>query len=68
MSDEGSGRRVGRPPTGETPKRQVRIGSEWERAEAAASSLGMKTAAYIEQALKRENDRTQRQLAKGPTS
>lgn len=65
MSDEESTtekNRGGRPATGVTPKRQVRVGAEWERAEEMAAALGMKTAAYIEQAIKRENDRTARQL------
>ncbi len=38
MSDEEDGekRRPGRPATGETAKRQIRIGREWDRAERLA--------------------------------
>ncbi len=61
-------RRRGRPATGETPKRQVRIGSEWERAEAASAASGLKIAAYVEQALKRENDRVERQQLRATQS
>lgn len=75
---------VGRPPTGETPKRQVRIGQEWERSERLALRLAERQgtvrvvtsrrsgevesrgdmAAYVEEALRRHNDRIERELGK----
>lgn len=52
----------GRPATGVTPKRNVRIGATWDRAEELAKQLGMKTTAYVEEALRRENARVTRSL------
>ena len=67
MSDTEPKNRGGRPATGVTTKRQVRIGEEWDRAESMAAQLGMPTARYVEQALKRENDRVERQLKRDPS-
>lgn len=76
----------GRPATGVTPKRQVRIGEEWDQAEALALELARRNdtvrsvrhqatgepreagdiAAYIREALRRENARIARQLGVVP--
>jgi len=50
-------RRRGRPATGVTPKRNVRIGEVWARGEMLAAQLGVSMTAYVEEALRRENAR-----------
>jgi hypothetical protein len=50
----------GRPRTGVTPKRNVRIGAAWDQGERLAASLNMTMTAYVEQALRRENARAER--------
>lgn len=62
--EQESKRRPGRPATGVTPKRNVRIGAPWDRAEELAKQLGMKTTAYVEEALRRENARVERRMAR----
>jgi hypothetical protein len=62
--EQESKRRPGRPATGVTPKRNVRIGATWDRAEELAQQLGMTTTAYVEEALRRENARVERQLGR----
>jgi hypothetical protein len=68
MTDEQQPRRRGRPATGVTTKRNVRIGAEWDRAERLAAQLAeregakVNVTAYVEAALKRENDRVERLL------
>lgn len=65
MEDESTGtpaRRRGRPPTGVTPKRNVRIGDTWTRSEELAGQLGMSMTAYVEEALNEKNARVERQL------
>lgn len=57
-------RRPGRPATGQTPKRNVRIGAAWEQGEQLAAALGMTMTAYVETALRRENARVERTLAR----
>ncbi len=57
-------RRRGRPATGITPKRNVRIGEVWEHGEELAAQLGMTMTAYVEDALRRANERVRRQLAR----
>lgn len=59
-------RRRGRPATGQTPKRNVRIGVPWDRGEELAQALGITMTAYVEQALRRENARVERQLRRDP--
>jgi hypothetical protein len=51
----------GRPATGETPKRNVRIGPLWDRAAELAKARGMKMTAFVEEALRREVARIERQ-------
>lgn len=55
-------RRRGRPATGQTPKRNVRIGDVWDQSERLARALGMRMTAYVEEALRRENRRVGRQV------
>lgn len=57
-------RRRGRPATGQTPKRNVRIGDVWDQGERLAAALGVSMTAYVEEALRRENARVGRQLRK----
>lgn len=71
MVEETAPRRRGRPATGETPKRNVRIGAAWDRAEELALQLAQQAGkdkanvtAYVEEALRRENARVERLLAK----
>ena len=62
--EQESKRRPGRPATGVTPKRNVRIGATWDRAEELAKQLEMSTTAYVEEALRRENTRVERAQAR----
>lgn len=70
-------KRRGRPATGVTPKRNVRIGTTWDRAEELALELARldgtvrtdrdgkehgNVTAYVEEAIRRENARRQREL------
>lgn len=52
----------GRPRTGVTPKRNVRIGAAWDAGERLAARLGLTMTAYVEAAIRRENTRVERQL------
>lgn len=77
MSEEETTKnRGGRPPTGITPKRQVRVGDEWDEADRlallAAERLGLPAPApgrnpylaeYITEALRLHNNRINRWLA-----
>lgn len=51
-----------------TPKRNVRIGAEWDRAERLAAELASRdgakinVTAYVEAALREKNDRVERAL------
>jgi hypothetical protein len=58
-------RKRGRPRTGVTPKRNVRLGAVWAEGERLAARLGLTMTAYVEAALRRENARIERQLRKG---
>lgn len=60
MMEEGAPKRRGRPPTGVTPKRNVRIGDTWTRGESLAEQLGITMTAYVEEALRRENARVEK--------
>jgi hypothetical protein len=50
-------RRPGRPATGVTPKRQIRIGATWDRCEALAAAEGERFAVFVERALLAEERR-----------
>lgn len=65
MTEESSPRRRGRPATGITPKRNVRIGDTWTRGEELAQQLGVSMTAYVEEALKRHNAKVERDLRRG---
>jgi hypothetical protein len=57
----------GRPTTGVTTKRNVRIGAAWDAGERLATRLGLSMTAYVEAAIRRENARVERQLRRtGP--
>jgi hypothetical protein len=58
--DESTPKRRGRPPTGVTPKRNIRIGDTWTQGETLAKQLGITMTAYVEEALRRENARIER--------
>lgn len=60
--EEQEPKRRGRPATGQTPKRNVRIGQVWDDGEELAHALGMTMTAYVERALRRENPRAAREL------
>jgi hypothetical protein len=60
MTEETQPKRRGRPATGVTPKRNVRIGDTWTEGEALAEKLGMTMTAYVEDALRRQNARVRR--------
>lgn len=53
-------RRPGRPATGQTPKRNVRIGATWDEAAELARAAGVSMTAYVEAALRAENARARR--------
>jgi hypothetical protein len=69
MEDEPK-RKIGRPSTGETPIRHVRIGELWTRGQDLAAELaeldGQKVnmTSYVESALREHNARTERLIAK----
>lgn len=54
----------GRPATGQTKGRSIRIGATWDEAYAAAEADGEKFAAFVERALRRELDLRQRRQAR----
>jgi hypothetical protein len=60
MTEQEQPRRRGRPATGVTPKRNVRIGDTWTQGEALAKQAGISMTAYVEEALRRENARVER--------
>ena len=73
--EEPSRKKPGRPATGHTPKRNVRLGAVWDRAEELARVLGEEQvypydrgfksmAPYVDEALRRENARVERLLRK----
>lgn len=71
MVEETAPKRVGRPATGVTTKRNVRIGATWDRAEELAGELAKRdgkskanVTAYVEEALRRENARVEKLLAR----
>lgn len=53
-------RKAGRPATGQTRVRSVRIGGVWDEGEQLAKALDISMTAYVEQALRRENARVRR--------
>jgi hypothetical protein len=55
--------RRGRPPTGITPKRNIRVGQVWDDAAAIAAARGETMTAIVEQALRRYVSRHRHQLA-----
>lgn len=55
-------RRPGRPATGETPQRKVRIGKLWESCAELAAEQGITMTEFVERALRREHQRVERQL------
>jgi hypothetical protein len=65
MTEESSPKRRGRPATGVTPKRNIRLGETWDRAEELAKQHGMTMTAFVEQALLREIARVDRQDKRG---
>lgn len=67
MTDAAEPKRRGRPATGQTTKRNVRIGAAWDRAAELAKQLGITETAYVEQAIIRENARVERQLRRDAT-
>ncbi|MEU8334785.1 hypothetical protein [Micromonospora tulbaghiae] len=79
MEQEQQPRRRGRPATGITPKRNVRIGAAWDQAEQLALELARQAGtvrtdrdgkehgnvtAYVEEALREHNARVERRLRK----
>lgn len=68
IEESAAPRRRGRPATGITPKRNVRIGETWDQAERLAAQLAelegrkVSVTAYVEEALRRENARVERLL------
>ena len=51
--DESQGRPRGRPRTGVTPKRNIRVGTIWDTAAEIAASRGETMTAVVERALQR---------------
>lgn len=73
MSESEAPKRRGRPATGETPHRKMRIEDDlWAEVEKLAAEIarldGVKpnATAYVKEALRRENARVKRLLAKEP--
>lgn len=56
-------RRPGRPATGQTPVRTVRIGAVWDRCVELATGRGEKMTALVERALVAEEKRLNRRRA-----
>lgn len=65
MAEESAPKRRGRPATGVTPKRNVRMGETWEQGEELAKRLGVSMTAYVEEALRRYNAKVERDLRRG---
>jgi len=62
MVEETAPRRRGRPATGITPKRNIRIGATWDRAEEAAKTHGYRSmTAFVEEALLEKLAKLERQ-------
>jgi hypothetical protein len=57
-------RRRGRPATGETPKRNLRMGQLWDDCEAQAKADGESMTAFVTEALARELARRRRNAAR----
>jgi hypothetical protein len=53
MEQEQTKRRPGRPATGVTPKRNIRVGAVWDEAAAIAARRGETMTAVVEAALRR---------------
>lgn len=68
MEEEQEPRRRGRPRTGVTPKRNVRIGATWDIAERHAAAEGVTVTAYVERAIARENTRVERAARRSDAS
>jgi hypothetical protein len=64
MMEETAPRRRGRPATGETPKRNIRMGQTWTDGEELAGQLNMTMTAYVEEAIREKNARAERVIAK----
>ncbi|HKT03495.1 MAG TPA: hypothetical protein VJT31_28540 [Rugosimonospora sp.] len=64
MTTEVPRRGRGRPRSGVTPKRNVRIGEIWTQGEELAALLGTTMTAYVEDALRRANKRVERELGR----
>jgi hypothetical protein len=68
MGDQEPPKRRGRPATGVTPKRNIRLGATWDRAEELGRQIAelrgekFTMTAYVEEALRRENARIEREL------
>jgi hypothetical protein len=62
--DEDTPRRRGRPATGVTPKRNIRLGAVWDEAAAAAEQDGETMTAFVDRALRAELRRRARQQGK----
>ncbi len=62
MTEEAAPRRRGRPATGITPKRNVRIGPLWDDCEAQARDDDETMTAFVVEALTRELARRRRRL------
>lgn len=58
--EETTQKRRGRPPTGETPKRYLRVGQLWEEAATLAAQRGETMTALVIRALEREVRRLRR--------
>ncbi|MDP9799333.1 hypothetical protein J2S43_007845 [Catenuloplanes nepalensis] len=59
-------KRAGRPATGQTPVRTVRLGAIWDEASELATANGEKMTALVERALRAEIARLRRQAGKPP--
>lgn len=55
-------RKVGRPATGQTPVRTLRLGAIWDEAKAAAEADGENLTSLVERAIRRELDRRAKRL------
>jgi hypothetical protein len=75
MSESAAPKKRGRPATGETPHRKMRIEDElWTEVERLAAELAARdgtkpnVTAYVKEALRRENERVSRLHARRPRS
>jgi hypothetical protein len=64
MSENETPRRRGRPATGGTPKRNIRVGNDWDTGEKLAARLGMSMSDYVRDAIGRRNAAALRELAR----